>query len=213
MKKLVRFNYIQYVNSFLLFGAMLFATAASSQTPGDFDLQSAPGGEYSLDKTHGYVTFSYSHQGYSRPWLRFRSLDATLNLNEKDIQKSTLKVSIDPSSIDSGVDIFDDHLLGKNHFDVENHSSIIFEATNIEVDESNVTITGDLTVKGNSAPVTLQGTFNRGGLHFQSKKPLLGFSATTQLKRSEWGLGYAVPFVGDMVDVVIEVEFNHVGPG
>lgn len=211
MKQLVRFSYIQYVNSLVLLAATLFTAAAFSQTPGDFDLQSAPGGKYTLDKTHGYVTFSYSHQGYSRPWLRFRSLDATLKLNEKDIQQSTLKVSIDPSSIDSGVDIFDDHLLGKNHFDVKNHSSITFEATKIEVNESNVAITGDLTVKGNTAPVTLQGSFNRGGLHFQSKKPVLGFSATTQLKRSEWGLGYAVPFVGDMVDVVIEVEFNRVG--
>ena len=178
----------------------------------DFDLADAPRGTYLLDKTHGYITFSYSHQGYSKPWLRFRSLDATLDLNKDAIEQSTLEVNVDPGSIDSGVDIFDEHLLGKNHFNVAKYPNISFIATEISVEGNSVSVTGDLSIKDRKAPIVLTGTFNRGGLHFQSKKPTLGFSATTQLKRSEWGLGYAVPIVGDDVEVLIEVEFNRVEP-
>lgn len=197
---------------FLFSAAISLLFSVFAHASNDFDLAEAPGGVYLLDKTHGYITFSYSHQGYSKPWLRFRSIDATLDLNQDEIEKSTLEVSVDPASIDSGVDIFDEHLLGKNHFNVAKHPSISFIATEISVEGNNVIVTGDLSIKDNKAPVTLTGTFNRGGLHFRSKKPTLGFSATTQLKRSEWGLGYAVPMVGDDVEVLIEVEFNRVEP-
>jgi len=71
-----------------------------------------------------------------------------------------------------------------------------------------ICITGDLSMKDKVGAITLKGQFNRGGLHFRSKQPTLGFSATTTLKRSEWSLGYAVPFVGDEVEIVIEVEYN-----
>ncbi len=189
-----------------------FVSLAFAQNSNSFDLTTAPDGMYVLDKTHGYVTFSYSHQGYSKPWLRFRSVDANLDLNVEDISKSTLDVTIDPASIDSGVDIFDEHLLGKNHFDVNNHPQITFVATDISADGNNIRVKGDLSIKENKAPITLTGQFNRGGLHFRSKKPTLGFSATTRLNRDEWGLGYAVPIVGNEVDVVIEVEFNRIQP-
>lgn len=172
------------------------------------DLNKAPAGSYVLDKTHGYVTFSYLHQGYSRPWLRFRDIDATLELDGDKLTDSTVTVAIDPASIDSGVDVFDEHLRGKKFFDVEKFPSITFTSTDLALDGESLTLTGDLTVKGITKSVTLTGQFNQGGLHFRTKKPMLGFSAKTQIKRSEWDLGYAVPMVGDAVDLVVEVEFN-----
>lgn len=195
----------------LLIGLCLTASIQAYANK-DFSLQDAPGGIYKIDKTHAYVTFSYSHQGYSKPWLRFRSVDATLDLHEESLNKSSLEVSIDPSSIDSGVDLFDKKLKEKNHFDVENYPAITFIASEIDVDDNNVVVTGNLSLKGKQDNITLVGTFNRGGLHFLNKKPVLGFSAKTQLKRSEWGLGYAVPMVGDDVEIVIEVEFIRVKP-
>ena len=79
-------------------------------------LNKAPFGEYTLDKTHAYVTFSYSHQGYSRPWLRFRNIDANLTIGKNDVSKSELSVVIDTQSIDSGVDLFDEHLMKVTNF-------------------------------------------------------------------------------------------------
>ena len=177
-----------------------------------FALQDAPAGKYVLDKTHGYITFSYSHQGYSRPWLRFRSIDSTLEVNSSDVNQSVLDVVVDTDSIDSGVDVFDEHLRGDKFFDVAKYPTIKFAATEVVVEGANVSITGDLTIKDTTKPVTLEGVFNKGGLHFRSKKPMLGFSASVSLKRSEWGMGQYVPVVGDAVDVVIEVEYVREAP-
>lgn len=171
------------------------------------DINQAPSGDYLLDKTHGYVTFSYLHSGYSRPWLRFRDIDATLTLGEKPTEQASVSVTIDAASIDSGVDVFDEHLRGEDYFHVEKFPVITFRSTNVAFDGQQFLLTGELTMKGVSKNVTLEGVFNLGGQHFRSKKPMLGFSAKGQIKRSEWGLGKYAPFVGDDVDLVIEVEF------
>ena len=172
------------------------------------DISQAPAGEYQMDKKHGYITFSYSHQGYSKPWLRFRDIDATLTLDPKAPNNSKVVVTIDPDSIDSGVDVFDEHLRGKKFFDVMNHADIRFASTEVKVSGSDITLIGNLTMKGITKPLTLQGKFNQGGLHFRSKKPIIGFSATGTLKRSDWDLG-AIKLVGDEVSLIIEAEFLH----
>ncbi len=198
------FKRIQSLFVFLFAASFALLANAANYT----DISKAPAGKYTLDKTHGYVTFSYLHQGYSKPWLRFRNIDAEIDLVAEDIAKSQLEVKIEAASIDSGVDIFDDHLKGKKMFDVEKFPEITFVATKISKDKDGYTILGDLTMKGITKPVELDTVFNQGGLHFKTKRPVLGFSATTSLKRSDWNLGYAVPMVGDEVDIVIEVEFN-----
>ncbi|MBT8140161.1 MAG: YceI family protein [Gammaproteobacteria bacterium] len=169
----------------------------------------AAAGIYALDKTHGYVTFSYSHQGYSRPWLRFRDVDATLTLNPDQVSLSKLDVNIDAASIDSGVDIFDEHLRGEKFFNVAKHPKIEYVANSVSEAGSagNFRVEGILTMKGVAKPLALDVRFNKSGTHFSLKKPQVGFSATASLKRSDWDLGYAVPMVGDAVDVVIEAEF------
>jgi len=175
------------------------------------DIGQAPAGSYALDTSHGYITFSYSHQGYSRPWLRFKNIQASLQLDPQELARSELTVSIDAASIDSGVDLFDEHLRGKNFFQVDQFLYITFAATEIVTDPKSPTdflITGDLTIKGITKAVTLKALFNKGGLHFKTKQPVVGFSATGLIKRSDWDLGYAVPMVGDEVNLVIEVEFH-----
>lgn len=213
LSRLTRFSRLVVVRglAFLLAGS-LASQAFAEKNYSNFDLDSAPSGTYEVDKTHAYVTFTYSHQGYSKPWLRFRALDATLDLDSDGLEQSDLSVVIDAASIDSGVDIFDEHLRGKNFFKVDKFPQISFQSTEIKQQDGNILITGNLKMLETEKPITLVATFNRGGLHFKSKKPMMGFSATTQLIRSEWGLGYAVPLVGDEVDVVIEVEFNRKHP-
>ncbi len=171
------------------------------------DLSEAQPGAYTLEKTHAYVALSYSHQGYSRPVLHFRGLDASIDL-KADVTASTVSVSIDPASIDSGVDEFDMHLRGDKFFDVEKFPEAGFRSSSVVAnDDGTYTLNGDLTVKGITKPVSLAVTFNKGGSHFQLKKPQLGFSASGVISRSDWDLGYAVPIVGDEVTLTIEVEF------
>ena len=75
-----------------------------------------PSGNYTMDKTHGYVTFSYLHKGLSHPQLRFNDVDATLVLDAKNPENSKISVTIQAANIDSGVAKFDDHLNSPDFF-------------------------------------------------------------------------------------------------
>ncbi|MDH3640666.1 MAG: YceI family protein [Gammaproteobacteria bacterium] len=173
------------------------------------DLAEIPSGTYKLDKTHGYVNFSYTHLGFSVPTVGFREFDVELQYDAEDPAESDLGVTIQAASVDSRVDDFDAHLRGEDFFNVAEHPEIIFRATGIEINaDSSAAITGDLTILGTTKPVVLSATLNKAGMHPLAKVLAMGFNATTRVKRSEWGLGYAVPMVTDDVDINISVELH-----
>ena len=182
---------------------------AASTDAGYVDLSAAPSGSYSADQGHRYITFHYNHLGLSSPFLRWREWDATLDWNADDPSKSGVEVTIDASSIDSGVDKFDDHLKSADFFDVENFPTITFKSTSIDVTgpRSGV-ISGDLTVKDITKPVSFEATFNKATFSDRAKAHKIGFSGKTKLMRSDLGVGAYVPFVGDEVTVIIETEFE-----
>ena len=174
-------------------------------------LAELPAGDYVLEKTHAYVTFSYSHGGLSNPILRFLDFDATATVNPDTPEDSRLTVTIDPASIDSAVEAFDTHLKSPDMFDVANHPQITFVSTGLTMESPDSgTLTGDLTMKGITKPVTLDVVLNGAGQNREGL-PAFGISATGQLDRSEWDLGYAAPFVGTDVDLRIEAEFQQAG--
>ena len=173
----------------------------------------AVSGEYTPDSAHRYITFSYLHQGFSRPMVRWRAWDGTLNWDAENPENSSVSVTIDASSVDSGVDEFDGHLRGERFFDVENHPEITFESTSISrTGDTTGTITGDLTIKGNTKPVTLDAAFNKGAFNERDGVYKLGFSGTTTVKRSDFGVDAYVPYVSDEVDITIETEWTMPAP-
>ncbi|ADM09098.1 putative secreted protein [Parvularcula bermudensis HTCC2503] len=166
-------------------------------------------GTYVLEPTHAYVVFQYDHLGYSRPVIGFTDFDATVELDKETPTNSSLTVTIDPASIDSGVEDFDEHLVSADMFDVETYPEISFTSTSIELDTPTTgTLTGDLTMKGVTKPVTLDVTLNGAGVHPRSELDHFGISARGTLMRDEWNLGYATPAVGNEVELIIETEFN-----
>jgi len=183
-------------------------TMKSKPSAPGVDVSTAPSGVYKSEATHAYITFQYMHQGYARPTLRWNDFDAVVNLDPSDPSKSTLNVTIDTASIDSGVENFDKHLVSADFFDAANNPEITFNSTSIrQLRTGYGTVTGDLTMKGITKPVRLDVKLNKVGENFRSKKPMLGISATAQIKRSDWDLGKYTPLVGDDVDITIEVEF------
>ncbi|MFK8054071.1 MAG: YceI family protein [Woeseiaceae bacterium] len=187
-----------------LAAAALFA--ASNVSAG---LSEVPAGTYELEDTHGYISFSYLHLGFSRPVVGFDAFDVSLELNQDDVTKSALTVDVDPASVTSRVEAFDGHLKGDKFFDIANHSDIQFVATEIVVTgEDTMTVIGDLTIKGITKPLTLDATVNKAGTHPFSKKPTIGISASATLNRSEWDLGYAAPAVSDEVVLDIQTELR-----
>lgn len=171
------------------------------------DLSDVPSGKYTLDSSHGYITFSYSHLGFSNPRVGFNRFDTELELDSSNPENSAVEVKIDVASIDSRVAEFNDHLNGSDFFNTAEHPTITFKSTKVEVTgENTFDVTGNLTILGTTKPVTLATTINKAANHPMRNVPTVGVSATAKLMRSEWGLGAYVPAVSDEVELSIEVE-------
>jgi len=180
------------------------------------DISTLPAGRYTDEDGHAYIAFSYDHQGYSYPILRFNgdAFEADMMLDPETPTNSTLSVDIDPSMIDSGVARFNEHLVSGDMFDVKTHPGISFATTSLSMDSPTTgVLLGDLTMKGVTNPLALDVTLNKVGEHFRNGNPMFGVSARGKLMRSEWDLGYAAPNVGDEVDLMIEVEFQKAEEG
>lgn len=186
---------------------VLAAAALAVSSLSYADLSNLPAGQYKVDPNHGYILMSYSHFGLSKPQIGFNSFDATIDLTPADPRESAVEVSIDPDSIDSRVDEFDGHLKGENFFDTANYPDITFSATAIEKTEDGYEVSGDLTIKGNTRPVTLRADIVAVEEHPFQKVPAIGVSATADLLRSDFGLGAYAPAVSDEVTLTIEAEF------
>lgn len=180
---------------------------AAAETDFSNDISKAPAGEYVLEKSHASIVFKVLHMGLANYTMRFNDFDATVELDPAAPEQSKLNVTITPGSFDSNDDKLLAHVLNKDFFDVENHPTMRFTSTRIEKTGANTgKIHGDLTMLGVTKPIVLDATFNNGGQHPYFKKYALGFSATTTVKRSEFGMNYGIPMVSDDVPVAIEVE-------
>lgn len=193
--------------------AAAFAQANEGQpTP----ISGLPAGAYALDKTHASLTWKVSHMGMSNYTARFTGLDATVNLDPQDVTKSTVSVKVDPASVKTDYPNakekdFDAEIgKGENWFNAGKYPEITFQSTKIEkTTDTTGKIYGNLTFMGVTKPLVLDAKFNGGYAKMPHLNiPAFGVSATTTLKRSDWGFGTYVPMIGDDVQLLIETEFH-----
>ena len=104
-----------------------------------------------------------------------------------------------------------DHLKSADFFDVTRFSTARFVSTSVTVDGTSAKIAGTMTLKGITKPITLDAKFTGAGTNPFSKRETIGFSATTAIKRSDWGMGTGIPLVGDDVALKISVAFEKAG--
>ena len=181
-------------------------------------LHDAPAGEYRLDPSHADLTFRVNHIGFSMYTARFARWDATLHFDPANPEAMRVEARIDVSSLalPSPPAGFTEEMLGPQWFDVAQHPQMIFRSTSVEQTGPNTArVTGDLTLHGQTKPVTLEARFNGGYAgHPMDPHGRIGFSAHGTLKRSEFGIAYGVPPEGstmgvfDEVQIVIETEFT-----
>lgn len=172
------------------------------------DLSELPSGTYKSEQGHAYVAFQYSHQGYSKPIIRWGTTDATVTFDAETPENSTLTVILPVADIDTGVTDWDEHIKAADFFDAENFPEVKFVSTNVDqIKDGYGKLTGDLTIKGTTKPFTLTGTINKTGKHFRSGVDMFGVSATGTLKRSDFGVDKYAP-LADEIDIMIEVEFQ-----
>ena len=185
------------------------ATTPSAATGSDaVSPANIPAGVYSVDRNHTYLTFSYLHLGYSYPLMRFTSIDGELDLVGDSMEDSSVAISIDTNSLDTKLPRFNTELQSLQYFNAEDYPKITFTSHSYEPSGAATgKLTGYLTIKGRTRPASLDVTINNAIRHPILDVPVIGFSATGTLLRSDWGLSRNIPFVADEVTVRIEIEF------
>ena len=169
--------------------------------------------KYEIDKKYTNILWYANRMGFSRTIGRFEKFEGFIELNSCDASKSKIYISIDTTSITSGVDEIDNQLRSKVFFDVENYPEAIFESTGITLTEKNrADIKGNFTMLGKTKEISLNVRYNRRAIDPIINQMRAGFSIKTTLKRSRWGMDQLLAFVSDDINIVIEAEALRVSP-
>ncbi|MBM3556872.1 MAG: YceI family protein [Alphaproteobacteria bacterium] len=184
---------------------LALATALSLALP-----LAAQAADYKIDPGHISVFFSADHIGYSKVYGLFRSVSGNFSFDEANMTAAKAKIMIKAESIDTNDKARDDHLRSPDFFNAKEFPDITFESVRIEkTGDKSGKLHGNLTLLGQTKPMTLDVTFNKLAPHpvpRYNKIETIGFSARGTLKRTDWGMKYAVPAVSDDIPLIIEVE-------
>ncbi|HEY3707157.1 MAG TPA: YceI family protein [Terracidiphilus sp.] len=163
---------------------------------------------WNIDPAHSSVDFTVKHLALSNVHGHFGGLKGSLTLNESDITKSTVAVTIDTTTIDTGVQMRDNDLKSPNYFDVSQFPTATFTSTTVSGSAGHLTVNGNLTLHGVSRPVTLDVDGPNGPINGMDKKPHAGYSASTKLKRKDFGIGAKTPdnVVSDEITLTIDLD-------
>lgn len=161
---------------------------------------------YNVDSTHTFANFSYSHFGMSTQLSKFTKTTGTVTL-DKAAKTGAVDVVIDTKSVDTGYDTFNEHIQGEDFLDTAKYPTATFKSTKVVFKgDKPVSITGDLTLKGVTKPVTLTVKSFQCMPHPMLKKDACGATATAIVKRTDFNMGKYAPYVGDEVTITLPVE-------
>ena len=167
---------------------------------------SALAAEYEIDPAHTYPNFAISHLGFSTMHGRFGNTSGTLTM-DREAGTGAVDIVIDASSIDTGHEKRDEHLSSPDFLNAVEFPEITYKSTNVSFDgEDKATVEGELTILGETKPVTLNVDSIVCGTHPMNQKELCGFNATAQIKRSDFGMDYGLPAIGDEMQLTFQVE-------
>ncbi len=166
----------------------------------------AHAGTYSIDAKHTFPSFEISHLGFSTQRGRFNETGGTIAF-DKAAQTLTADIRIKAASVDTGLDKLEEHLRGPDFFNVETYPEITFKGSAAKFDgERPVVLSGEFTMLGVTRPLKLTLNNFRCGMHPRLQKEVCGADASATIKRSDFGMTYALPAIGDSVQLLIQVE-------
>jgi len=161
---------------------------------------------YTVDPGHTYVSFAINHLGFSTMRGQFDKQSGSLEY-APDTKTASVTIEIEASSIDTGHAKRDEHLTSPDFLNAVENPTITFKSTKTGWSGNKLTsVTGDLTILGVSKPVTLKVNSIVCGQHPFNKKELCGFDAEASIKRSDFGVNYGIPAIGEVMDLNIELE-------
>ncbi len=174
-------------------------------------------GAFVLDRDHTQVRFSWDHLGMSRQSGQFRDVIGRLNFDPNLPEAAQLEVTIKAASLWTGVPALDRVLTEtSDYLNVPQYPEITFRSTSVALTSAKTAnVTGDLTINGITKPVTMAVVWNFLGDHPLAEiNPVYqavtaaGFSAKTQILRSEWGITRGIPLISDEIGISIEAELH-----
>lgn len=189
---------------------------APMQTPGSANPAAVTGGSYTVDSGHTLVVWTLDHLGFSPYTGIFGDVTGTLTLDPKNPNAAKVDVTIPVSKVTTASAGLTSHLLrpgkdgGKPDFFGASPADARFVSTSVRASGQTAKIAGNLTLNGVTRLVTLDARFYGAGRAppQMGGKENVGFTATTTIKRSEFGLGFGVPMVGDDVKLEIKAAFQ-----
>ena len=192
--------------------ALLTAAPAFAQLPGATQVPAqVKAGSYVLDASHGKISWSVKHMGFSTYVGQFTGVAATLDIDPAKAADAKLDVTIDTNSVGTLNAKLDDHLKKPDFLDTAKYPTATFKSTALKLTgERTADVTGDLTLHGVTKPVVMKVTFNQAGVAPTDKKYTLGFDGIATIKRSEFGITTYVPMISDEVTLYLEAEFKAV---
>lgn len=161
------------------------------------------------DPNHSQVSFGIVHSGISEVEGVFDTFDATIITSEKDFSDAKFEVNIDLASVDTQVEMRDNHLKSADFFNVEKYPTMTFKSTGIEETADNhYEVTGNLSFHGITNPVTLDVWYR--GTNVTEKGSTAGFQITGIIKRSDFNLGTKFPeaVLSNEVEIKVDAEFK-----
>ena len=182
--------------------------ATAPNQPGQPVASRVVAGTYQVDAAHTQVAWEVNHLGFSILEGLFGASGGTLTIDPAKPAASKIDVSFQIDQVAVTAAPFAAHLKSNQIFDAAQFPTAHFVSTSVVPHgPDRATITGDLTIKGITKPVTLEASFVGAGTSPMNKKFNLGFNATGTVKRSDFGVGLAAPFVSDDVRLHIHAAF------
>lgn len=165
---------------------------------------------WKVDKSHAKVGFTVTHLLMSEVDGNFKTFDATITSSKEDLSDAVFEVSADISSIDTDSEMRDNDLKSEKHFDATKFPKFTFKSTSIsKVADKKYKLTGDLTLKGVTKPVTFDLALTGTGMNGRTKKPKVGLKVTGTIKRTDFGVGsMPAAVVGEEVELRAVGEFE-----
>jgi polyisoprenoid-binding protein YceI len=182
--------------------------AAAPLLPGQEDTGRVTAGTYQTDPLHSLVGYRVNHLGFNDYFGVFGDVTGTLVLDPDNLNAAKVDVTIPLSGLTNASAKLTEHMNGKDFFDSAQFPSVRFVSTKVTAEGRSALITGDLTIRGVTKSVTLDAEFTGAGTNTYNKMDTVGFEATTAIKRSDFGMGYGLPFVSDEVRLGITVAFE-----
>ncbi|MCL4540823.1 MAG: YceI family protein [Chloroflexi bacterium] len=167
---------------------------------------------WQLDPAHTLVEFSARHMMVTTVKGHFTGVSGMIIFDERDLTRSSVKATIDATTIDTGVEQRNTHLKSADFLEVEQYPTITFQSTRVEGNQSDrFKVIGDLTIHGVTREVVLNVEYN-GSAKTPFGTTVAGFTATTTINRKDFDLNWNVALevggwlVGDILKISIETE-------